>query len=791
MNDEQMRRRRRKVAIVVVLIAAAVLAPSAVIMLLPKEVRGHASGDTLDIRLVGVWRGDDTDVYDAAGNRMGETMGSVFWTSGLARERLERNFIFEAPASDGDIELLDCSITPAGRKGPRFVQTEWEGLAQERWAKGILVQTQMPADYLVQPFAYLPILNRYRYTADLRSVDVTLSYLCGRRGAAEHSFVGPFTDGATVTADGDNAATVTVSGYYDLYSHWGTEILISTTRPPASDAAEIAAYDLSGRRLEASDSGGSRGRGGAVFGCRLSEITPDEISAVTLGEETRKKTFHNVVVAYSDRPERKHPAYLEEVCRRLGSALPGAEGYASPVLADAAEAMKVIDVVRGNYIERAHDAIMEDREGDALASLGEEDRARFRAAIDKWCASEDISIRARGVSLGLELDTNAYVAKALEIIGGKDYYGITGQVGDLGARLDEDSLRRIGEFVRAAPKRWTTGDLMDALAANESAEATRELVEMAGSDWPWLWYRALAEKKVRDALGPVETRTRQLRIRAYVATGCSDGSYLPADAAPGEALEVLESCITADFLEADRRLFEDVLEVFLAKCERERCTEAFVRFARDARNSYFAQEPLSVIIRHINLWYGTDIAGIGGDPGETDALIDERNWRQAAADLVGWRESGTVAQDVPSGYRAAHGDLRILLVDDADKERSGIGLWIKGDPAGAMRVRSVKSESGELVYSIHRSETTENVVSAFQGDYRFYCVTARAGVEYWSGTQTDFSSGGLPKVNAMPGEQIEYTVVIEDADNSESVLSGTRVFENWWNTYGADSARGK
>ncbi len=768
MNESAAERSRASRARLIVIAALVLLPIAALAWLFTSVLRpyrpGEATGDDLDIRLVGVWHRNYDDVFDASGEKIGETLGTAGYYHRNSPDELKRAFILEVPALAPDVfECPFLEVHPTGRTR-RLLRAYLNraDLTPRAW-----VHADLPSTYTTGfPADWLPLRPNGRQ-CPVERVDVTLRYWSGPRGAAEHTFEGPFEPGKAVAAVGDASVTARLARFYETGSSWGTFMEVSGTTPGIS-STNVLVYDADGRRHYAYLSKS------AFF--RVHSVAPEDITAVTIGEERRERTFHNVKVVYPDVPEREYPLYrdlLEEQC-----GLPAVRAHFGA--GDMAEAASIIGIVRGQDIMQAYYALRSELR--TATEMADEHRAQIVTAVEGWSESDDEEIRMAGFTLALHVDFDRFIDRALAFIIEADMNERTDVMQSLARNAEKLSpahLARIRDILLTATPRLNASILLICLEGSPLPEAAEALVDLATDERSLLWSRPLQQENVVAALGPCDGWPTQLKARRLVANGF--GSLDEADTTA--ALELLPSMLTEDLENTSESAARSIITLIAGNFDRETAMEVFARHLENKKRFTFAAETVGLIARYVNLWNGVDIGGLGADVESPVSHPHERNWREVSDAVLDWHRTGTFEPRVPEGYRVQKGDLRIVLYNTKDPGNSLIGLWRgdgRTDRLGGQAV--LETDALFFGFSIIPLVTPIGAPVGPGDDYslRLSLETSEGG----------FSSGSSFEGSAPPCVAFNYgdfRVHIEPADSPTSAASGTKVFDQWWEKYGTVS----
>ncbi len=286
-------------------------------------------------------------------------------------------------------------------------------------------------------------------------------------------------------------------------------------------------------------------------------------------------------------------------------------------------------------------------------------------------------------------------------------------------------------------------------------------------------------------MGSEELLLLGLRAQILIAAGFADAG-MDAEAV-AEAQRILPGLLTTGLWKADRDVFRQILVVLARHGERSAAEAAFRQFLRENRDYSDPQRCTALMARYLNLWNGTNLAGLGADP-EAELSESEirrlckRNWREISEQMLAWFDTGKDPAAIPQGYRAGRDDLRIVCFRKGQSETAIVSPWVRLTSATVVGgVRVAQAGDIHLCYSIGKHPT----VSPGPGEYVFYhdLELAEAGAGAFQGRTDAFTIDNLPQTVSV-ADAPDIVIMIERADSPESVLAGTKAFEDWWEKYG-------
>lgn len=779
--------RKRRVIIAVVLVAillAIAIFSSMLGRLLRKPVLapGTATGDDTDIRLIGVIPENGFEVYDAAGKRIGKTPGFAEYPFSASQRYFRRRLVFDTSGAGETLCLLNqvehrpswsspsssASSTSAGR------QTEYMGSNPFLYVHS---STEMQNNSFMGSVMRLLRVPSALKGRTVERIDASIYYWKGPPGKALWTIEGPFEKGQVITRAAGKDGRLEVVGVGTYGEYRGT--IVQLTAPGRAEyPSALLAYDSKGKRVMPTRFNYNRiyaTRGPDDTAYYLApRLTPAEISRFTYGEEPLKRTFHNIRVLY-DPPAPPRQDYLDEMAGRLPGREVGPGGTID--LSTPQEAMKVVDIANGLHIQRIAWHLTRGRDGPDFASLDDAERDKLTSACERWWGAWDPRIRVNAVMVGLFLDQDLYMPRAFELMRHADpnvRMSAAMVLDDTRIALNGQELQAGFDIITTAGRRGVIRSLIGAVLRSQDPSVGEYLAELAADERPWLWWPALSDERTHMALGLVEDWPEKLYAKLLVASGFDD-SYDYTTRTYGQALRLLETIITPEFADISPQDFRHAAEMALARLDEEAAQEVAWQFLRQVHS--LAPDGRAVIpfVEYLNRTHGVDIGSAGTDV--DTQLYENYDWYQVARDALEWRETGVVPRDVPEGHRAGKADLRVILYDSDSPEKSLVALWTDRGKTD-MPLRRYLLQAGDrcLSFTLEVRPGTGG-----RNDLSVVLQTVRKD-KGSSGSSSSFERSGLPL--DVPLGHLGLNVVIEKADDPESVLSGTKVFADWWEKYG-------
>jgi len=761
----------------------------------------YVTGDPLDIRLYGIAPGGTSDVLDVRGKKIGESC--ISWRYGLWQPNsntVNRTYIFDLPKTEEVVFSPWVNATESGKPQSRisgFIleAANYTGYPNDKRLYWTLQHYEHPSGLLSRiPLLYRLFANR------LTAIDVTLAYWTGPRGKAEATFVGPFVAGKPSAAENDDTEILVLRNYYSAGDGWGVQGQFRT--PVVSDETkDVLTYDSAGKRglVEAdtewwdADSS-SDGSSGTCVAFDIPGRSIEDIAAITIGEEGKEKTFHRLPVRIRGITGQSRPPYLEAIAKRLqlaGDRLANLDNYS---IHSDDEALKVIDLVQGSHAQSASWMVQSKLSSqEERAKLSAEDLERIRRAVDAWRRSDDAELREQGITLGISLSPREFIPIALAYCesGEGRPYAFERVSQALAEHTDEfspDDIRRIEQILKEKPDNPL---LWECLSESKLPEATGALGRLELSDNIAVWWRAMGQDNTLSAFGDKDSWPDEVKVRAYIASGpeASETESIKAEAEKRMISFLTDGLPTADPVIPDA-IFERLAEV----ADRATVEPIAVSSLRLASRRGL---PLLAPVRQLNAWYGFNIGGVGASATGEDQPIAGTNPIQAVRDAVHWLDTGEVRIDSSDGYRVTGDDLRVIAYRPESLEKSAIGIWTPSSaPDEFSRVHIARGQAVCAVYSIapttrmlvplrHRMNKSRRPPPDYSAEY---AISEYADDGQVLGSSYGSRSFSLTQLPYAIHNEPEHRVVVERADSPESVLSGTKLFDEWWKAHGPVAA---
>ncbi|MHC4714215.1 MAG: hypothetical protein ACYTAN_13265 [Planctomycetota bacterium] len=798
--------------VVLALIPALLIGAAALAGFLLRLPPGTMTGDEVPLRLLGIVRNDEPVLRDASGAKVSDVC-------------LE-SWPFRDPDRDG--QFFAAVFEPTGGIDG-FVM--WESdlhLAGERLGHrcrhSLVREGGLPAGAFMETFSAKRTIETYPWprgmwqalemlkrTVPVESANIRLHFYSGPRGECDYVFTGPFSlDGSLEDDDGRGGQAGFSRHFESGWSRdriWCTKVRVTIPAPPSFRGTPwLLWYDTSGKRKgRAQYCGTEKVAKGEAHNYLLSDVDPEDVGAITINEKPREATIHNVRIAPPE-DESAGPSYTERFAQ-IGVDFP------SEIAPD--DALKAAAVARGAHLRWCLHALLHDYRW--LDTLTAEKREKLEALVEACQDNPDPAVRVTALSMGVRLDFAKYFDRAVEIVA-EDFDPPSADVGRIGfgdgpegerasavsdlvyalsrksAELSNDQVRRLAEAVLKADNlfglHWGLWRAFTRAAQPQAlgTKAARAALEaFARDERPWYWLRAFEDDRSIKYLGLVETWDRELKTKALIGTRFAANVLEHAADALPLADEMLENLLTRELNVRCPTGCARVIDAIADRLPPEKATEILARFALSTRDFSYGRTNFLYTVAWINRLNGVNISGLE-IAREIRLMPGCLNPRRVQLDLERWLETGEVTPDVPEGYRARPGDLRVVCLIEGRDEEAFISLSSPALPRHAAGLyRRFNTTWGQLTYGI-----TCHYGPPGQLDVK-YDVDVRGivnGKERHLGSDSgsdDFKADNLPiqiNLRLHGREDLSGSLLIEPADSPESALSGTKVFEDWWKKYG-------
>jgi len=603
------------------------------------------------IRLVGVQPDGSDDLLDADGKKIGE-MFAFLGRSGRSfrDDRVVRTFVFELPrTADKITPFSQFTICAPGERYHEFGGGWRHAVVDDGDRRLVLYATEF------RPMIWdSGAFGSERVPID--HVDVVLRLHQGISADQAVRFTGPFEPGATFskTVRG-NSYTLTIR------PDRGNRVQFELASPGYLDSEfPLLVCDKAGEIYRADRHSYSGGPRGTRMKCSLRELTWEQVAAIGFSDRPLQKTFHNIRIRYTDRPEREYADYVYKMASALGRS---PKDVVRSSIRTVEDAIKVLDVVRGEHVERAADRIMSNRTG----RLTDGQRKKIRATASAWLAVPYPKVRLAGVRLGLKTGGGEpFFAAAIRLLSEEDSYVASQAASALGNRGQNVELPpaiagQIKDRLLTGAARSTTPTLMRVLTGSRTPATTAALVELLGADGarPWIWWPAAEQLGRRKHFKDRTALPKELRLRLILAAGAQEGDGPLA----AEAFAMLPGLMTAELLRFDGSVFTAVQRKLLAESGRPAATKAIVDFLRNTGAVAASPWALDRMVKQLNLWYDLDLGRLGWDARRQTPDAHKRDWPSIVGQAVAWYDGGGASkQPRPPGAGGPFGAAVELTV---------------------------------------------------------------------------------------------------------------------------------
>lgn len=757
----------------------------------PAARPGWVSGDDLDITLIAVRPDAGDDLYDAAGRKIAGDR-ALTWTGDETwrADEQKRDFLFTLPETEDEILLTGIErVMPAGATLALGGSGGGHRFRADDGGRFILLRT-FPRTYLK------PLLFLFSVNAPVNAVDVTIQYFHGPSLPGGYRFEGPFEHGASVEESSGQPWTLNVGAEPPSYEQPGASFSVLCDQAGLTSLHALA-YTADGKRNLGRFTRQSISSAGASGEVRFDGLPLANIVAVTF-ERPRQRTFHNVVVSYPHLPLRTRAPYLDQMAKALGKTDLSDEQISMHYLGSAAEALKVVDVVRGKHAHQAGGTL--GSHGVDFGGFDAEALERVRRAVATWTISYDHTQRVAGLAVALKAGWTEYVPRVFDLMDDEDEW-VRRNAATLLRRhiglIDGSHIEPITQAVERTSDPNVYRELMACLTHSQLHESRAALERLSKSDKPWLWYPAIRRRFREGQLRePGEfDRATATRLKLYLGHQERPGLESVADA---ELESLIVEVLTAEVCRMDYEAFKSAAERASEVFDKDTVTSVCVNFLKAAfEHARRSGEPLEEhgshnlrggicsAVRCLNAAHGIDIGGLGGDLQARYSDGEGYDSVQAGRDAIAWYETGELPGVLPEGYRAATGDLRVVWRELSDAEKSIIFLWTPSiDEPDAPRLFRLRIDNRFFALRVWREPDGALRSIEFQAGRPL----AWGASQFVALSRRDLPVAIFPPDNDEPrawtSEEELWEIHVEPADSPESVLSGMKVFEDWRQKYG-------
>jgi hypothetical protein len=321
---------------------------------------------------------------------------------------------------------------------------------------------------------------------------------------------------------------------------------------------------------------------------------------------------------------------------------------------NADDALEVIDIVRGRHILWAAEAIL--REGRRTRAkrtdpliLTDEQEKRLKKALSRWLRAWDLEFRSSAIQLGLNYDWPEFVEPALELLKSEplqyDYKVREARVGTAYAleryreKLSDDAIGRIGEILLSRDDKRILYSLRKCLSWPRSQAKVDALLVLAEDERAWLWWDAISKLTQWDEFrGKEDSLPDKLKIRLFAVRG-SHGFSNAKQIAP-QAKDLLDGLLTPQLLAFDSATFGTILMKIAINPDKSFATTALINFLRLIKDyDDYVVGCIDRTVKHINLWHGLDIGGLGNDTAGSTPELDKYDWTAITAEAIEWYDN--------------------------------------------------------------------------------------------------------------------------------------------------------
>ena len=608
----------------------------------------------LDIRLWGIRPSAGDAIYDANGKEICQTLGltqsgNPYWRD--SEQRFE--FIFELPKTNEPpffttfprVEVSGANRHLGGIFGHKVFNYKGKRLLQ--------LKTTLP-----RTFRKSILLGLRTAEIGVDAIDITLRYYHGPPRPAVATFKGPFKPGGKYTDEKsrhkisfsqspNSGAAGHIRFEFNAKGWLGTNI-------PA------LLYDAAGKRRFANSAGAFSGPGGTNIKYDVFDQNLKGITMIAIDEKPYETTFKNVRLDLYPSRLRSHAAYLDKMAEKLDLELT-VNKLAANRLKDVNETLDVMNIVRGRHIISLCNDILHGYQGKYenrpdITALSEEQAHRLRQTTLRWTEAMDPSIRGYAMMVGLHCKWREFLEPAFELLAEQvdyDYYSSMRVAQNKAAaallsyrdNLSEKDIDRIKHIIMHQEHRDMFSTLERCLQGPKSEGRIRALWELAQDDRPWLWWDAVEQlAQLKEFEGKHDSLADKLKLRLFSIRGAP--GFSNADEIAPRANALLDGLLTPQLRALDPATFDRVLDKILKNPDRRLATTALVNYLRRIEGPDSAAVfAVTIIVKHLNLWYGLDIGNLGSDVHRTTPEVNSYDVPAIIAEAIHWYETTQKADE--------------------------------------------------------------------------------------------------------------------------------------------------
>lgn len=761
---------------------------------------GVGSDDPCNLRLEYVRPDCGTTLYDAQGCVREGVLPVLIsghertWSS----DRLMREFVFRCRVPEENAlfpSMVHLSLN--GRSGTR-VMSRLQVLGKEGPWVTLYCRAKLPREGIPRFLGLGPLVIPMGREAT-RSVDMHLTYHAGPRAEAAATFVGPFRVGQRIVSEADPNFVM------DVGPRNFQGVCYTISGPPLRDSeAPCIAYNADGRRilLERRGGGASSSRGFSwEYQCQ--GLLPENTQVITLAEAPVQKNFYGITVSYPDQPERVYPASWDKAFARVSAASKGRSGAVhfaqqTEPLASMSDAIRILDVAQGRVFTRVLNTLKQ----GSVDDLTDDEQARLREILNLWFNSGP---KVSASYLAKWTGWPKHVDRAIAVLR-------EGDLGDRSMRALASELCQSGqpltpEQVVAVTELLLTRNICDPHARRDMVRSVMKhagsqadlLTRLAECDKPWIWGEIIQPTRAFSDYKKAVPLSRTIQVRA-VALGMDDWVD-QAESLKSEASALLGTLITPEFVQKDISEFMRVFKRFAKETAAEAGTPVLIDYVQDQLNQWHTWQVsgytshnhsgISSAVQQLNAWHGLNLGGLGC---QRETHNDEHNydWTQIARSALYWSRTQEDQSDLPRDWQVSDQDLRVVWLNELDRERSVIGLWLPDqDPDYPIPPLIMEMADDFLHYSVTPDSAENSPPSG-------YSLSIRAGVSRAHSVNRTFGfvRSELPRVldpgptnmsstsetgvsRATPLWQGAWEIWVEPASSQDSVLGDSPLFSAW------------
>ncbi|MEJ2648652.1 MAG: hypothetical protein P8016_09625 [Sedimentisphaerales bacterium] len=638
----------------------------------------------LDIKLVGVRPDSGDELFDANGGKIGEFPEfPVVYTDSWSPQSQCRDFIFEVPEVKDQLifaTFQKISVSENNRSLSAGFRRNYSAISEPN---SLTYSVTFNRSYRRNLIPFLNISKQIDY------IDFTLRYFYGPRLKATRTFIGPFVMDRAVKAQENENSEITFretdTHNTGIQIHFKSSEYLESIQP-------VFLYDKKGKRYIPGAMNGHGGSGGIDYRYDNIPLSPDEIAAVTFGEQPYEITFKNIKVRYNNLPPPEYPECLDAMAQRLNlSGLTGEQlrqyDFKNPqeaieaidILQSRTHILKALQTIRFNlYNSGSPSQDMIAVKSNPKVQISQLDLAaqdRIHQTALKWI--QNSNIKQYGIELGLMGKWPEFFDLAIERLNRKipdnyltpetermwreEHREIISVMLDYRPKtLTSEQVLKIKQLILDADDNTVLQQAFYLLDRTKSQETTDALRDLAQDDKPWIWWRAINAWYPRAAKnGSVYDQVPEnIKVKLLLFLSNKSDESLNA-----KLKDSLKQIFTPELARLDSGAWDSVRKKIAQKFNKKEAAGIYINYLRLLQKETTSRKwildntkpvwNVIYIIRVLNVWYDMNIGNIG--TGEIDLSLEVKLRNLAAFknlidEVLDWYEDNQDTEPVEPAF---------------------------------------------------------------------------------------------------------------------------------------------